>query len=242
MARRVPTMRSVPAQTRRRPIAAAPSSGRARVPSLRGPLRQGDLPRRLPREELPVRLLLRGFRPHLRRLHAEGLRGRDRPRHAAGRPSSAAPASGRFARCASRCRCAGPRSRTPTPRARTRPAASTPSSASCPSASRPSASSRRSRPAERAAPRAGGGAARAASQATRRQERRAASRARARTRPRSRSRKATPSSWKGPWPARWRRGGGAAGVAGWRARGDGRVARPRAAWRRASAAARRSGR
>ena len=43
---------------------------------------------------------------HLRRLHAEGLRRRDRPRHAAGGRAARRPASARSARCASRCRCA----------------------------------------------------------------------------------------------------------------------------------------
>ena len=74
--------------------AAAPSAGRDGVPPLRGPLRQGRLPGRVPRAELPVRLLLRGVGAHLRRLHAEGLRRRDRPRHAAGRRAARKPGFG----------------------------------------------------------------------------------------------------------------------------------------------------
>src|SRR5262249_33131860 len=67
---------------------AGPPSAPARgdgVPSLRRPLRQGRLPRRLPRSQLSVRLLVRGVGAHVRRLHAEDLRRRDRPRYASRR-------------------------------------------------------------------------------------------------------------------------------------------------------------
>ena len=64
--------------------ASAPTPGRGGVPPLRGALRQGRLPRRLHRALVPVRLRVRGVGAHVRRLHAEGVRGRDRPRPAAG--------------------------------------------------------------------------------------------------------------------------------------------------------------
>ena len=54
--------------------ASAPPSGRGGVPPLRGALRQGRLPRGVPRALVPVRLRVRGVGPHVRRLHAEGLR------------------------------------------------------------------------------------------------------------------------------------------------------------------------
>ena len=73
--------------------ASAPPSGRGRVPPLRGALRQGRLPRGVHRALVPVRLRVRGVGSHLRRLHAEGLRGRDRPRPAAGGGGAARTAS-----------------------------------------------------------------------------------------------------------------------------------------------------
>ena len=106
------------------------------MPPLRRPLRQGRLPGRLPRARVPVRLRVRGVRPHLHRLHAEGLRGRDRPRPAAGGRATARRLRRRRARRASRCRCARPRSsRLLRAAAATSSAASTRSSSSSPSAS-----------------------------------------------------------------------------------------------------------
>src|SRR5206468_3018063 len=46
------------------------------------PLREGDLPVRLPQSRLSVRVRLRGARPHVHGLHAEGLRRGDRSRDA----------------------------------------------------------------------------------------------------------------------------------------------------------------
>src|SRR5213075_1910148 len=64
--------------------APAPPAGRDRMQALRRPLRQGRLPGRLPLALVPVRLRLRGPRPHVHRLHAEGVRRRDRPADAGG--------------------------------------------------------------------------------------------------------------------------------------------------------------
>ena len=179
--------------------AAAPPAGRDGVPPLRRPLRQGRLPRRVPGAGLPVRLLVQGVGSHVRRLHAEDLRRRDRPRHAArGRaPSGGLRRDPRGAPAAADVPDRGGADlRVALRGAR---AASTRSSASCPSASRRSASSRSSRPAEQrvlaAAPHG-----RARSQ-TSSEQRRAARRARARRRRRSRSsgtRRRAPCS--GPWP------------------------------------------
>ncbi len=127
------------------------------MPSLRRPLRQGRLPGRLPREELSVRLLVQGVGAHVRRLHAEGVRGRDRPRHADGGRAQA----GRFRRHPGGATAApdvqgGGRTPPTRPAART-PGASTRSSASCPSAAPPSACSLSRERARRAAgPRAAG--------------------------------------------------------------------------------------
>src|SRR5207237_3601608 len=52
------------------------------MPALRGPLREGRVSLCVPRPLLPVRLRLRGARPHLHGLYAEGVRGGDRRRHA----------------------------------------------------------------------------------------------------------------------------------------------------------------
>ena len=71
-------------------------------------------PGRVPREELPVRLLLRGVG---RTPTSAACRRSTRSRSTStcsGRPSGARWASARSARCASRCRCARPRSRAPT--------------------------------------------------------------------------------------------------------------------------------
>ena len=64
--------------------ASSPSAGRGGVPPLRGPLRQGRLSGRLHRALVPLRVRVRGLGAHVRRLHAEGLRRRDRPRSPAG--------------------------------------------------------------------------------------------------------------------------------------------------------------
>ena len=69
------------------------------MPALRGALRQGRVPGRMPRALLPVRLRVRGMGPHVHGMHAEGLRRRDRSRHPAG--GAAAP---RRLRRASRAR------------------------------------------------------------------------------------------------------------------------------------------
>ena len=123
--------------------ASPPTAGGDRVSALRGALRQGRLPGRLRRARMPVPLRLPGVGPHVRRLHAEGLRGRDRPRA----PRRGARAQGRLrrrsGRSASRCRCAGPRSRAATSTGPTSAGASTPSFSSSPAGRRPSGSSSR---------------------------------------------------------------------------------------------------
>ena len=59
-----------------------PPTGRDGAPPVRSPLRQGRLSGRVPVARLPLRLLVRGVGEHVRRLHAEGVRRRDRPRDA----------------------------------------------------------------------------------------------------------------------------------------------------------------
>ena len=97
----------------------APSAGRDGVPPVRRPLRQGRLPGRVPRARLSVRLLVRGLGPHVRGLHAEGLRRRDRPRPAPRGRGAASPGSARSAPSGARCRCAAQRSSGRTSRAAT---------------------------------------------------------------------------------------------------------------------------
>jgi hypothetical protein len=64
--------------------ASAPPSGRGGVPTLRRSLRQGRLSGCVHRARLSLRLLVRSLGPHVHGVHAEGLRGRDRPRFADG--------------------------------------------------------------------------------------------------------------------------------------------------------------
>ena len=141
---RLPTIRRWQT-SRRNPArrAPAPPAGRGRVPAVRGALRQGRLPGSVPRALVPVRLRVRGVGPHVRRLHAEGLRGRDRPRPA---PSGEQRREGFGAVAAKRpplpmCRS---RSRRATSTAPTSSAAGTRSSTRRPSRGRASASSRAS--------------------------------------------------------------------------------------------------
>ena len=114
------------------------------MPPLRRPLRQGRVPGRVRRARVPVRLLLRGVRPHVHGLPDEGLRRSRSTSTCCARPSRGAAASARCGRPRRRCRCAGSRSRAATRAGRTSSAASTPSSTSCRSASRRSGFSRRS--------------------------------------------------------------------------------------------------
>ena len=90
--------------------ASASPAGRGRVPELRGPLRQGRVSGCLCRAKLSVPLRVRGSRPDLRRLHAEGVRRRDRPRAAAGGRGGARAVSAPSARGGGRCPCAASRS------------------------------------------------------------------------------------------------------------------------------------
>ena len=88
------------------------------MPALRGALREGRLSVGLPRALMPVRLRVRGARAHVHGLHAEGVRGRDRRRHAA-RGGAEARRLRRGARDAGgRCRCATRRSTRATSTAR----------------------------------------------------------------------------------------------------------------------------
>ena len=80
------------------------------MPSLRRPLREGRLPRRVPQHGLPVRVRVRGVGPHVHGVHAEGLRRRDRPRAARGGRDASAAASAPCAPAGRRCRCARSRS------------------------------------------------------------------------------------------------------------------------------------
>ena len=105
--RKCPTMRRIRGRSAGAP---SPSTGRGRVSPLRSPLRQGRLPVGVRRARLPVPLLVRRAGPDLRRLHAEGLRRRDRSR-ADARGGGARRVSARCGRTGSRCRCAGSRSR-----------------------------------------------------------------------------------------------------------------------------------
>ena len=54
------------------------------MPPLRGPLRQGRVPGGVPRAGMSLRLRVRSVGAHLHRVHAEGVRRRDRPRPARG--------------------------------------------------------------------------------------------------------------------------------------------------------------
>ena len=119
--------------------ASASAAGRDPVQTVRRPLRQGRLPGRVPRAGVLVRLRVRGVRPHVRRLHAEGVRVRDRPAPPAGRRADARGLRCRAGDAPAAARCARRRSCRATSGARDRSGASTPSSRSCRWASRPSA-------------------------------------------------------------------------------------------------------
>ena len=108
------------------------------MPALRGALREGGVSVSLPPAVVPLRLRVRRARSHLHGLHAEGVRGRDRCRHAARRASGSAKALARCARRGGRCRCASPRSTRASRIAPASSAASTRSSTSCRRDRRPS--------------------------------------------------------------------------------------------------------
>ena len=95
-------------QRAREPSASA--AGRDRVQALRRPLRQGRLPGRVSRTGVPVRLRVRGVRPHVHRLHAEGVRVSRSTSTCCSQAERSRGGSAPCGRPAARCRCAGPRS------------------------------------------------------------------------------------------------------------------------------------
>ena len=114
------------------------------MPPLRGALRQGRLSGGVHRALVPVRLRVRGVGSHLRRLHAEGLRGRDRPRPAARGGGTAGGFGGIRATGGAAADVQGRGGARATRRAATSSAAGTPSSTRSRASARASASSRSS--------------------------------------------------------------------------------------------------